>query len=355
MPDTQDLISTQTKPIMDGFSMPARFDLHARTLLTWPPREEAIGTDVEGFRKEAEATARAISRFEPVTLIVDPKDEEDARNRCGDFAELMVLPVDACWVRDNGPIFVRDAEGSVAAVHFDFNGWGGRIHCPMTQAMPSVVAGKLGMRCFRAPFICEGGGISVDGDGTLITTEQVMRNANRYAEVSRETIEQLLHDYLGIEKVIWLGLGLIEDSETDGHVDNVVEFIAPGVVLAQTVSDPTNPNYDLLQENLKRLKSARDAKGRLIEVVELDLLPYLPSSNGKSLVAPYVNAYICNGGIIAPQVDPKLDDKGYKFLEQIFPGRKVVPVPTLYQAIGGGGIGCITQQVPAGAPVPPVT
>jgi agmatine deiminase len=215
-------------PLTDGFSMPARFDEHARTLITWPPREEAAGTDLGGFRSEVEALVESVSEFEPVTLLVDPNDEADARKRCGDHADIMVLPVDASWIRDNGPIFVRDADRQVAAVHFEFNGWGRRVPFEKTAAMPSIVASNLEMRCYHAPFICEGGGISVDGEGTLITTEQVMRNANRYAGMSRDEVECGLHDYLGIEKVIWLGLGLVEDTETDGHVDNLVEYVAPG-------------------------------------------------------------------------------------------------------------------------------
>jgi agmatine deiminase len=210
------------------------------------------------------------------------------------------------------------------------------------------------MRCYHAPFICEGGGISVDGEGTLITTEQVMRNANRYAGKSREDIERGLHDYLGIEKVIWLGLGLVEDTETDGHVDNIVEYVAPGVVLAQTVRDRSNPNYESLQENLRRLKSARDAKGRQLDVIEMDVLPYLLPMNDKCLVAPYTNAYVVNGGIVAPCVDPRLDDLGYRILEQAFPGRRIVPAPGLFQADGGGGIACLTQQVPKGVAAAPV-
>ena len=339
---------TLSMPFADGFTMPARFGLHARTLLTWPPVEEQAGTDVEGFRSELEATVRAVSRFEPVTLIVDPEDETEARDRLGGEVELLVIPVDTCWLRDNGPIFVRKNSGEVAGIHFAFNGWGGRFTCEKTRKMPRLVVEHLGFRCYQTPFICEGGGISVDGEGTLITTEQVMLNNNRYGSMSKDDIEKMLYDYLGIEKVIWLGLGLVEDTETDGHVDNIVEFVGPGKVIAQVVSDRSNPNHELLQENLRRLKSATDAKGRRLEIVEMPILPY--QKHGHEFYAiPYTNSYVCNGGIIAPKVDPRLDDIGWKVLEDAFPGRQVVPVPSIWQAVGGGGIGCITQQVPAEA------
>ena len=338
-------------PFAQGFRMPARFDRHARTLLTWPPAEEAVGTDVEGFRKETERLVHAISRFEPVTLIADPKDAADARARCGEVAEIFEAPVDASWIHDNGPIFVRNDAGEVAGVHFGFNGWGGRAVSEKTQEMPSKVLEHLGVPCFRTSFIGEGGGMSVDGEGTLITTEQNMRNVNRYAGMSRKTIEQNLHDFLGIEKVIWLPLGLYEDAGTDGHVDNVVEYVAPGRVLAQLVTDKANPNYDLLQENLEILKSARDAQGRQLEIIEMDVLPYSTELPGRRLATPYTNAYVINGAVVTPEVDPKLDDRGFTILQQAYPDREIVPCRSEWQAVGGGGIGCVTQQVPAGTNV----
>ncbi len=332
-------------PFAQGYRMPARFDEHARTLVTWPPIEEGVGTDVPGFRNEIEVLVRGISRFEPVTVIADPSDVEEARVRCGDVAEIFEAPVDACWIRDNGPIFVRNDAGNVAGVHFGFNGWGGRAVCEKTTSMPSKIVEHLGMTCFRTDFIGEGGGMSVDGEGTLITTEQNMRNINRYAGMSRKTVEGYLHDYLGIEKVIWLPLGLYEDAATDGHVDNVVEFVAPGKVLVQ-LAEKSNPNYDLLQENLEILHSTRDAKGRQLDIIAMDVLPYSTEVPGHRLAIPYTNAYVINGAVIAPEVDPKLDDRGFAILQEAYPGREIVPCRSEWQAVGGGGIGCVTQQVP---------
>lgn len=343
-------IAEAKTPLEQGYSVPGRFAEHAATLMTWPPREEGVLTSVAGFRDEVEAIALAIARFEPVVMVVDPKDADTARQRLGGQSniEVVEIPVDSCWMRDNGPIFVSDSDNNVAGVHFGFNGWGGRSPHATTREMPARILDHLGIPSFRTDFICEGGGVSFDGDGTVITTEQVMRNPNRFAGMSRQDVEQKLHDYLGVERVIWLGLGLVEDSGTDGHVDNVVEYVAPGIVLAQTVKDTSNPNFDLLQDNLRRLKQARDARGRKLEIVEMDVLPYTTSADGQPLVIPYTNAYVINGAIIAPQVDAKLDDRGYKILEQVYPGRTIVPAPSIWQAVGGGGIGCITQQVPSG-------
>lgn len=333
-----------------GYSVPARFDRHACTLISYPPKEEAVGTDVDGFREEIVAVAQAIARFEPVKLIADPGDAETARNQLTSAASIEIIEtlLDCCWIRDNGPIFVRNASGEVAGVHFDFNGWGERVGCAATRKMPGEVIEHIGLPSFQTSFICEGGGVSFDGEGTVITTEQVMLNQNRYAGYTREDVEKNLYEYLGLEKVIWLELGLVEDTETDGHVDNEVEFIAPGVVLVQTVKDKSNPNYELLSDNLRGLSQARDARGRHLEVIEMDVLPYATGPGGKPMAIPYTNAYVINGAVIAPQVDPKLDEIGYRILEQAMPGRTIVPAPSYWQAVGGGGIGCITQQVPAG-------
>ncbi len=336
-------------PFAEGYSVPGRFDRHDCTLVTYPPVEEAVGTDVAGFRREIVALAAAIARFEPVKLIADPRDMDEAKSGLAGVSniEFYDIPVDCCWIRDNGPIFVRNQANEVAGVHFDFNGWGGRTVFEKTRGMPSEVIERLGLKTYRTDFICEGGGVSFDGEATVITTEQVMLNPNRYAGYSREDVEQNLQAWLGIEKVLWLELGLVEDTETDGHVDNEVEFVAPGVVLVQTTRDKTNPNYDLLADNLRRLSQARDARGRQLEIIEMDVLPYAESPDGRPLVIPYTNAYVLNDAIIAPEVDPKLDEIGYRILEQAYPGRTIVPVPSYWQAVGGGGIGCVTQQVPA--------
>jgi len=342
-------MSPYATPFEQGFAVPGRFDRHDCTLISYPPVEEAVGTDVEGFRAEIAAIARAVARFEPVKMIVDPRDIEAVRAALGDEAsiEFYEVPVDCCWIRDNGPIFVRNRENEVAGVHFDFNGWGGRVPFDKTRRMPSEVISRLGLKSFQTDFICEGGGISFDGDGTVVTTEQVMLNQNRYAGYTREDVENNLRTFLGIERVIWLEQGLVEDTETDGHVDNEVEFLEPGVILVQTVRDRSNPNYQLLNDNLKRLSQARDARGRKLEIIEMDVLPYAESPDGRPLVIPYTNAYVVNDAIIAPQVDPKLDEIGYRILEQAMPGRTIVPVSSYWQAVGGGGIGCVTQQVPA--------
>jgi agmatine deiminase len=208
------------------------------------------------------------------------------------------------------------------------------------------------MRVYDAPLVAEGGGLAFDGEGTLITTESVLLNPNRNPDLSREQVEELLGSYLGIEKVIWLRGGLVEDRDTDGHSDNVVQFVRPGVVLTQMAPDRSNPNWDVLRDNRARLAGETDAAGRRLEVVEMPVLPYV-EVGGERFVVPYTNYYPVNGGIVAPQLDQADDEIGFGLLRGLFGDREVVGAPSRLLAYGGGGIGCVTQQLPAGVALVP--
>ena len=172
-----------------------------------------------------------------------------------------------------------------------------------------------GARVYDAPLVAEGGGLAFDGEGTLITTESVLLNPNRNPGLTRERAEELLGAYLGIEKVIWLAGGLVEDRDTDGHSDNVVQFVRPGVVLVQMAPERSNPNWEILRENRARLEGETDAAGRTLEVAEMPVLPYV-EVDGERYVVPYVNYFPVNGGIVAPQVDQPDDETGFALLRQ---------------------------------------
>src|SRR5439155_4078555 len=241
------------------------------------------------------------------------------------------------------------AGGRRAGVDFRFNGWGGKfLPCDRDDAMPRALLAGLGIDRFEAPLVLEGGSICVDGEGTLITTEQCLLNPNRNPSLDRDEIESLLGEYLGIEKVLWLSHGLAEDHDTDGHVDNVVSFIAPGRVLVQTVADVSSTNYEPLQENLERLRGFTDARGRRLEAIELDVLPSA-EVRGLPGCVPYTNLYLANGAAIVPVSgdDPDRDDWVLSMLASLFAPREVVPVPGRMLAEGGGGVHCVTQQVPS--------
>jgi len=301
---------------------------------------------------------RAIARFEPVTVIANPGATEEVAERCGtDNVDVLEIPIDDSWIRDNGPIFVVDGRGGVAMADFGFNSWGEKfLPYDKDAAVGQHLAERLQVRRYAAQLIAEGGGMTVDGEGTLITTESVLLNPNRNPGLSREDVERVLREYLGARKVIWLPYGLAEDMGelgTDGHSDNVVQFIRPGLVLFQVAPGKDNPNWELARQNRERLETATDAAGRRLEIVEMPYLPYTREIDGRRYAAPYTNFYPVNGGIIAPELGVPDDDKAHGILRDLFPDRKVVGAPTDMQALGGGGIGCITQQIPTGVPLPP--
>src|SRR3954470_17600367 len=240
-------------PRAAGLAMPAEWVEHERTLMAWPARLELWGAGLAAAKRDYAAVARAVAAFEPVLMVAPEGARAEVTRMCDRGVDVLELPIDDSWMRDSGPIFVTGAGGSRAGVDFRFNGWGGKfLPCDRDDAMPRALLGELGIDRFEAPFVLEGGSICVDGEGTLITTEQCLLNPNRNPHLEREQIEALLADFLGIEMVIWLPHGLVEDNDTDGHVDNVAAFVEPGRVLLQTVADVSSPNYERLQENLER-------------------------------------------------------------------------------------------------------
>ena len=343
--------TTVETPRAAGFAMPAEWGPHERTLMAWPARAELWGDGMAEAKRDYATIARAVAAFEPVLMVAPEGSRAEVRRRCGRGVDVVELPIDDSWMRDSGPIFVTGAGGRRAGVDFRFNGWGGKfLPCERDDALPRALLGHLGVDRFEAPFVLEGGSIAVDGEGTLITTEQCLLHPNRNPQLDRQEIEALLAEYLGIEMVVWLPHGLVEDSDTDGHVDNVAAFLAPGQVLLQTVADTSSPNYEPLQENLERLRGATDARGRELEVIELDVLPSA-EVRGLPGCVPYTNLYLANGAAIVPVGgdDPDRDEQVLGMLASLVAPREVVPVPGRMLAEGGGGVHCITQQVPVAA------
>jgi agmatine deiminase len=262
--------------------------------------------------------------------------------------ELFAVALDDSWARDSGPIFVTDGAGRRAGVHFGFNAWGEKFH-PFADdaAFGARVLEHLGIeRVDATDFVLEGGSIAVDGAGTLVTTEQCLLHPNRNPRLGRDEIGARLREHLGAERVLWIGQGLVEDDDTDGHVDNVCAFVEPGRVLLQTAPSSADPNHEPAQENARRLRAAA------LEVEELELLPRL-AWGGPPTVVPYTNFYVCNGAVIVPTADPETDDEALRRIGALYPGREVIGVPGATLAKGGGGVHCITQQVPAAEAVGP--
>ncbi len=340
-------------PRDDALFVPSRTVEHARTFVSWPCRADLWGEHLAEAQAEYAAVVEAIARFEPVTVIAPPGTRPRLAADTAHPVDVREIPIDDSWVRDNGPIFVVDGHGGVAAVQFGFNAWGGK-YAPFADdaRLPGRLARALAMRVYEAPLVAEGGGLTFDGEGTVITTDTVLLNPNRNPGMTRERVEELLGAYLGVERVIWLGGGLVEDRDTDGHSDNVVQFVKPGVVLTQMAPDRSNPNWDVLNDNRARLAAATDARGRKLEIVEMPVLPYAEVA-GERFVVPYTNYYPVNGGIIAPLLGQPDDEIGLALLRELFPEREVVGVASDLLAYGGGGIGCITQQLPTGLALAP--
>ena len=241
-------------PYEKNFKVPGRFEDHECTFITWPCKD----SDLEIFNYENEIVifAEKLSKFEKVVVIADPSNFEKAFKKCKHFALIWSIPTDFSWIRDNGPIFIKNDKEEVAGVHFKFNGWGNKFEkCESIKELPKILLEKLKINRFTSDLILEGGGVSFDGQGTMITTEQMLMHKNRNATFSKSQIEKEVKDLLGIQKVIWLKKGLVEDEGTDGHVDCVAEYLAPQKVLVQTVYDKNNPNYELLKINLEILKA----------------------------------------------------------------------------------------------------
>ena len=320
--------------------LPAEWEPHERTLMAWPCRVELWGETLDRARQEYAGVANAIAEFEPVTMVANPgQDAEQARAACADGVEILELPLDDSWLRDCGPIYVYADAGNREAMHFRFNAWGEKFSPWDRDAdVGRLIAQALGDDVRPAPIVLEGGSILGDGAGTLLTTEQCLLHPNRNPSLDRAEIELVLREFLGVEAIVWLGSGLVEDRDTDGHVDLIASFTGPRRALLQSVPS-NNVNFTNCQENLGRLRRAG------VDAVEIPFLPYTEVA-GEEVAVSYLNLYICNDAVIVPVCGSDSDPDALALIGREFPGREVVAVPGAVLAYGGGGPHCITQQVP---------
>lgn len=340
---------TSELPAAHGYAMPAEWEPHDRTWMGWPCRAELWGARIGRARAAYAAVAKAIRGFEPLTMVARPEHAAEARSLLGAGIDVVECPIDDSWTRDIGPSFVRDRAGKLAGIDWRFNAWGSKYpDYADDDAFAGRVLEAVDLPAFRAPFVLEGGSIHVDGEGTILTSEQCLLNPNRNPGMSRGEIERALCDWLGGSRVIWLGQGLLDDG-TDGHVDNLACFVRPGLVVALAASDPTDANNAALSDNLARLRGARDARGRSLEVVTIEQ-PAERRLDGLRMALSYINFYLPTGGVVAPSFDDPADAAAHETLRRLFPDRSLAVVPALDILAGGGGIHCITQQQPkAGA------
>ncbi|WP_407314530.1 agmatine deiminase family protein [Desulfosporosinus sp. SB140] len=340
-------------PINLGYRMPAEWSEHRRTFISWPVQASMCHPeDYEAVCRGYAEIIQAIAEFEPITVILNPGDSEKlSRLFSNGRIELLKIEHNDAWLRDNGPTFLVRDSGDLAGVNWRFNAWGGKYK---PWDLDDKVAGKVlkhvGVTKFDAPLVMEGGSLHVDGEGTLLTTEECLLNRNRNPELTREQIETELKRFLNVQKVIWLKKGLAGD-ETDGHVDNIACFAAPGKILLQICDDPTDENFEITKLNLALLKQETDAQGRSLEIIPIKQPPKLYDPVTKErLTLSYLNFYFVNGGIILPIFGgeaAEMDRSAVLVLNEIFPERRIRTVNGRGIIREGGNVHCTTQQMPA--------
>ncbi|KGP77259.1 agmatine deiminase [Desulfosporosinus sp. Tol-M] len=337
-----------------NYKMPAEWVKHARTFISWPVQSSMCYP--ENYDEVCHGYAeiiQVIAEFEPVTIVGNLADSEKlSRLFQNDQIEILFIEHNDAWLRDNGPTFLSHATGEGAGVNWQFNAWGGK-YAPWdldNQVAPQML-NSIGLNCFDAPLVMEGGSIHVDGEGTLLTTEQCLLNPNRNPELTREQIEAELKKFLNVRKVVWLKNGL-DGDETDGHIDNIACFAAPGKILIQICDDPEDENYVITQGNLKILSEETDALGRKFELIPIQQPPKLcDPETAKRYTLSYLNFYFVNGGLILPVfggIAAKTDRLAVQVLGKLFPKRRIRTVNGMALIREGGNVHCITQQLPEG-------
>lgn len=343
------LASNTASAAASGWRMPDEGEPHSATWMAFGPDPEIWGERLHAAAQDDLARiARAIASYESVNMLVREEDYEIAARKCGGKVKLIVQPIDDLWMRDSGPVFVKDEQGQLKAVNFNFNGWGNKQEHQADALVAAFVAARNSTPLLTTKLILEGGGIEVDGEGTAIITESCVLNPNRNPGLSKPQCETELKRLLGLTKIIWLP-GLAGRDITDGHTDFYARFAGPGVVLAGYDADPSSEEHGVTKRHLNILRKASDAQGRPLKVITL---PGPDSVRKKfesaEFAAGYINFYVCNHAVLVPEFGDKKNDSNTKsILRELFPKREIIQLNIDAIAAGGGGIHCTTQQQPA--------
>ncbi|MFH2102988.1 MAG: agmatine deiminase [Chloroflexota bacterium] len=350
-------------PRDDGFYIPAEWSHHAKTWMLWPERPDNWRLSGKPAQAAFKIVAESISEFEPVVMGVNSASKKKARAVLPKQIAVHEIPNNDAWMRDNGPTFLIDGKGHSRIINWQFNAWGGLYRdWALDQDVPIRVAELEGLDYYHAPLVMEGGSFHVDGDGTLLTTEECLLNPNRNPHLGKPEIEKYLHEYTGARKIIWLSSGVYND-ETGGHVDNLVCFLRPGVLALTWTDDRNDPQYPISRDAFDRLNKSVDARGRKLEILKipqpeavvispneaggvLSVEGTYPRKAGDRLAASYINFYFCNGGVIVPIFNDENDNRVLEIFQKTMPERRVVGVQAREILLGGGNIHCITQQQP---------
>lgn len=339
---------------MSAWRMPAETAPQDRLWMAFPTGGYTLGDTADaahGARSTWAAVANAAVEFEPVTMVVDPDDVGIAARYLHPDVEVLTAPLNDAWMRDIGPTFVLDQDGSLGAVDWVFNGWGAQdwARWDKDALIAGEVSGRANARHIVSALVNEGGGIQVDGEGTVLVTETVQLDPGRNPGLSRADVEAELARTIGATHVVWLPRGLARDSErfgTRGHVDIVAAIPSPGTLLVHSQQDPRHPDFQVSRDIIEHLRTTRDAAGREWNIIEVPAPETLWDDEG-FVDYSYINHVVVNGGVIACTFADPNDDKALQILAEAYPGRRIVGIDARELFARGGGIHCITQQQPA--------
>ncbi|MEG1451923.1 agmatine deiminase family protein [Brevundimonas sp.] len=329
--------------------IPAEWAPQRAMWVGWPSHAELWQEDLEQAQDEVEALVRALAGAGGVKVkLMTGNDEalEPARARFADVSgvEIVAGRFGDIWLRDTGPIF---GHGSVSANAFTFNGWGGKYDLPFDDEVADQIGEQSGMAITRHDFILEGGAVDHDGEGTVLTTRQCVLNTNRNQGWTQEAAEAAFAKALGAKKVIWLGDGLLNDH-TDGHVDNLARFVAPGVVACPIAFGENDPNADVYDETARILSASTDAAGRPIKVLRIPSPGLVEDEDGEPIPASHMNFLITNKAVVVPTYGNDIAARmACEALATVYPDHQIIASPSMAILTGGGSFHCISQQEPA--------
>lgn len=347
-------------PIQKKYIMPAEWAVHEGTWLVWPHNQETWPGKFEKIPSVWIEMVRALHSNEKVNILVNDLNSKNKVKKILEDANawsknviLHVIPTNDSWIRDFGPIFVKDQNGNSIITDWIFNVWGGRWEKerPLDDIVPTKIAKEFGYPLVEPGIVLEGGSIDVNGKGTLLTTESCLLSPTRNPHLNRRQIEKYLSDYLGITTVIWLKEGIAGD-DTSGHIDDLARFVNENTVVCMIEEDQNSENYKPLMENFKRLQKSKDQDGKALKVIPLPMPAPVPGPTGEGYMdncvpASYANFYIANNVVLLPTYRSPYDSKVAKILAEFFPSRKIIGIDSYDLVWGLGAIHCSTQQQPA--------
>jgi agmatine deiminase len=326
---------------------PAEWRRHAACWLAWPSHPEEWPGELDGARRAVAEMAVALAPDEQVEMLVLPGESQESARQAlaGAPVRFRDIPFGDVWLRDTGPVFTVNPAGQLGAACFRWTGWGGKYLFPHDPELSARIASECGAVIGRFDLACEGGALEVDGEGTVLTTRQCLLDPGRNPGADQAMVERVLADAIGARTVLWLERGL-ENDHTDGHIDTLARFTAPGRVVCMAPSGPADPNRAVLMEIRSALRAMRDAEGRALDVVELPSPSRIENRAGELLAASYLNFYIGNRTVVVPVYGAPADKEALEVLARLFPDRTITGIDARAVVTGGGAFHCISQQQP---------